>query len=264
MSEELRVVHPFAFTARVFDEVMRGFPYRQWLDYIESLLALHGRSAISVLDLACGTGSLALEMASGAYTVWGVDSSAEMIAVAEDKRDAASADVRLCVGDMRRPRAAEPPVAGHFDLITCTFDSLNALTGEGDLDAAMLAVGDLLAPGGTYVADFNTPAGLSNRWGNRLVRGKAGGAAYEWAYSYDAEANLAGLHMRFMPPGSPEVVVEDHYERGYTPNEVAAACRGAGLSVLGLYDDRSFDPPFEASDRVFVVAGGPVGRRGEG
>jgi len=261
MTGHVKVIRPFEFTASVFDEIMRDFPYRQWLDYIESLMALHGRSALSVLDMACGTGSLAVEMASGAYTVWGLDASEDMIGVARAKCAAARVSVQLSVGDMRRPRAAEPPVRGRFDLVTCTFDSLNALTEEGDLDRAMRAVADLLAPRGTFIADFNTAWGLSQRWGNRVVRGRAGDVTYEWAYSHDADRNLASLHMKFMPSASEEVLVEEHHERAYEPGEIAEACRGAGMSVIGLYDDRSFDAAATTSDRVFVVAGGS-GRAG--
>ena len=88
------------------------------------------------------------------------------------------------------------------------------------------------------------------------MRGSAGGAAYGWAYSHDPDRNLASLHMKFMPSGTDEVLLEEHHERAFEPGEIAEACRGAGMSVIGLYDDRSFDPPATTSDRVFVVAGG--------
>jgi ubiquinone/menaquinone biosynthesis C-methylase UbiE len=53
----------------------------------------------SVLDLGCGTGENALELARRGLDVWGLDSTPAAIAAAEKKRDARGLSATFVVGD---------------------------------------------------------------------------------------------------------------------------------------------------------------------
>ena len=48
--------------AEVYDEFMQDVSYEQWADYMERLWQTHGKHPKLVLDLACGTGSLCVEL----------------------------------------------------------------------------------------------------------------------------------------------------------------------------------------------------------
>ncbi|MDX6351677.1 MAG: hypothetical protein QOF84_6467, partial [Streptomyces sp.] len=63
-----------------------------------------------VLDLGCGTGSLALLAAEQGHRVTAVDRSARMVERARAKL--AGTGARVLVGE-----AAEPPVGGQFDVV---------------------------------------------------------------------------------------------------------------------------------------------------
>ena len=66
----------------------------------------------SVLDLGCGTGSLAVLLAEEGHEVTGVDLSARMLEQAEAKAVQHGVQVRFLLGD-----ASEPPVAPGFDVV---------------------------------------------------------------------------------------------------------------------------------------------------
>jgi len=66
----------------------------------------------TVLDLGCGTGSLAVLLAEQGHVVTGVDLSPRMLEAAQDKAVRHSTDVTFVLGD-----ASEPPVAGPFDVV---------------------------------------------------------------------------------------------------------------------------------------------------
>jgi SAM-dependent methyltransferase len=66
----------------------------------------------TVLDLGCGTGSLAVLLAEGGHVVTGVDLSPRMIEAARVKAARYGTDVTFVVGD-----ASLPPVAGLFDVV---------------------------------------------------------------------------------------------------------------------------------------------------
>ncbi|MFG2829423.1 methyltransferase domain-containing protein [Streptomyces sp. NPDC048434] len=105
-------------------------------------------SPADVLDLGCGTGSLALLAAEQGHRVTGVDRSPRMIAQARGKP--AGRDAAFLVGE-----AAEPPVGERrFDVVLVR----HVLWALPDPRAALRRWAGLLAPGGRLVL-------VEGRWG---------------------------------------------------------------------------------------------------
>ena len=73
--------------AHLYDEFMQTIPADEWADYIEQLFEKHQLRPHLVLDLACGTGSLALELNQRGYDMIGVDGSEEMLQQAGEKAE---------------------------------------------------------------------------------------------------------------------------------------------------------------------------------
>jgi len=108
-----------------------------------------------ILDLGCGTGSLAVLLAEAGHVVGGVDRSREMLAVARTK--ATAAGVRL---DLTRGDAVEPPFApGSADVVLCR----HVLWALPDRDDVLAQWVRLLRPGGRLVlveGNWGTGVGL--------------------------------------------------------------------------------------------------------
>ncbi|MBS3948856.1 MAG: class I SAM-dependent methyltransferase [Dethiobacter sp.] len=97
-----------------------------------------------VLDLACGTGTYALELARLGYKVWGTDLEPVLIEQAQQKAADANVEVRFTVGDMREPEA----LGLLFDGLFCIGNSLPHLLEKHDLKRALAAMrGVLHSPG---------------------------------------------------------------------------------------------------------------------
>ena len=73
-----------------YDTLMAGVPYRFWADYLGKVWKRHGQSPRTVLDLACGTGTVSRLLAGRGYFPTGVDLSAGMLAVARTRAAASS------------------------------------------------------------------------------------------------------------------------------------------------------------------------------
>jgi SAM-dependent methyltransferase len=119
-----------------------------------------------VVELAVGTGRIAIPIAEAGIRVIGVDASSEMLAVAE--RAAVEAGIEALV-DLRVGDLAEPPVAGPVPLVICPFRSLLHLEDEPAKLHALRAVRMLLDENGRFVFDVFAPspediADTDGRW----------------------------------------------------------------------------------------------------
>jgi SAM-dependent methyltransferase len=119
--------------------------------YVEQALASGG----PVVELAVGTGRIAVPIARAGIRVIGVDSSPEMLAIARSAAEEAGVSelVELLVGDLR-----EPPVTERVPLVVCPFRSLLHMDTEAEKLRALRAVRGLLEPGGSFVFDVFTPS----------------------------------------------------------------------------------------------------------
>jgi SAM-dependent methyltransferase len=87
--------------AEFYDESGQiGYSLRM-IPYLWQVLERHGFQGNSALDLACGTGTMALAMAQRGWRAYGVDASAAMLAQARRKAEEAGLPLLLSQQDMR-------------------------------------------------------------------------------------------------------------------------------------------------------------------
>src|SRR5260370_36573399 len=117
------------------------------IDQLEALLAI--RPPRRVLDLPCGQGRHAIELASRGYDVTGVDLSPFMLKVAEERARAAGVRARWLAGDMRAPIAGEK-----FDVVLNLFTSLGYFADAADDRRGVGAAAAMLVPEGRFVLEL--------------------------------------------------------------------------------------------------------------
>ena len=66
---------------------MEEIDYKAWCRYVESIFDIYGIMPVKILDTACGTGNITIQMSKSGYDVWGLDISSDMLAVAKIKQD---------------------------------------------------------------------------------------------------------------------------------------------------------------------------------
>lgn len=108
-----------------------------------------------VVELAVGTGRIAVPIARAGIHVIGVDSSPGMLAVARSAAEAEGVSrlVDFRVGDLR-----EPPVTGGVPLVLCPFRSLLHMETEEEKLRALRAARELLGDEGRFAFDVFAPS----------------------------------------------------------------------------------------------------------
>ena len=118
--------------AGCYDQFTRDVDYVRWADYLERHFARSALPIHTVLDLACGTGSLTLELARRGYEMIGVDQSEEMLAQAAEKCRQASEIPPLFL----HQSMDKLDLYGTIDACVCCLDSVNYVTSPQKLERA--------------------------------------------------------------------------------------------------------------------------------
>jgi SAM-dependent methyltransferase len=107
------------------------------------------------VELACGTGRIAVPIAQAGVRVIGIDGSPAMLDVARERARAAGVEKLL---DLRQGDLREPPIAERVQLVLVPFRSLLHMTTDTERQRALAAVLSLLEPGGRLVFDVFAPS----------------------------------------------------------------------------------------------------------
>jgi SAM-dependent methyltransferase len=228
----------YELLAPYYDELTRDHDYESWTRNLEERALVFGARGRRLLDAACGTGKSFLPFLERGYAVTGCDISPRMVAAAQAK----APEAELFVADIRTLGRV-----GSFDLVTCLDDSVNYLAEDGDLDAALAALGANLAPDGVLVFDVNTLATYRTTFARDMTQEGPGlFLAWRGGCGPDAqpgcEAALDVEAFREVRGGVYERVTSRHRQRHHPRPDVERALAGAGLTavaVCGLLPDGS-------------------------
>lgn len=250
--------------SRVYDRLNAELDYVAWADFFEACFDrfLPARPSL-LLDLACGTGRMTAELARRGYDMIGADGSPDMLSVAMSA-SLAEENVKpplYILQDMRRFE-----LYGTVGAVTCCLDSLNYLTGEGDLAACFACVHNYLDPDGLFLFDMNTPYRFTDVYGDRAYiledelsdgEGKVQEVYCGWQNAYDPETRLCQFYLSLFEQnedGTFSRSDEVQTERCYTLDEIKAALAGAGMELLGVWSDFDFSEPGENTERWYFAA----------
>ncbi|MBQ9967867.1 MAG: methyltransferase domain-containing protein [Oscillospiraceae bacterium] len=234
-----------------YDALTQDIPYEQMLSYMEALLQRHGRQPETVLDLACGTGSMSVLMAQKGYRVLGADLSEDMLAMAFEK--AAELEENRPYFICQPMEGLELPYA--VDLIVCCLDSLNYVTDPNVCRKALRRCYEALAPGGVLIFDINSAEKLKSLDG-QVFLDEDEDTYCVWRAEFDRAENICYYGMDIFQRED-EVWLrsfEEHLEYAYTVEELTDYLRRAGFETVEIYGDRSFDAPKAGEQRIYFYA----------
>lgn len=250
MAAEENTQEPYAVLAGIYDYVMRHVDYAGWAGHVDALLQRFGHRGGLLADLACGTGNATFELQDLGHAVEGVDASAAMVRIANEKAAHLKRDITFRQGDLRDLQGLGPYAGA-----VCLYDSFNYLLEPAAIKQALEAVRAVLAPDGLFVFDVCTRQNSLRHFRDIHDAEVGPGFSYRRHSRYDETTHLQynRFEIRLDEAQADGDFFETHIQRIYALDELEACIDGGAFELLGTFDGFTFEPGDEGSDRVHYV-----------
>ena len=234
-----------------YDSLTLDIPYEQMLAYMETLLQRHGVQPETVLDLACGTGSMSVLLAKRGYRVIAADLSEDMLAVASEKASELEENFPMFI--CQRMERLRLPY--QVDWVACCLDSLNYVTEPENCKETLRRVYQALTPGGALIFDINSEEKLRGLDG-QVFLDENEDTYCVWRAEFEKEENICYYGMDvFQRNGDVwNRSFEEHREYAYSVEQLTGYLRKAGFSTIEVYGDRTLEAPEPGEQRIYFYA----------
>lgn len=236
--------------AESYDRLTNDVDYKATVSFYMEILKREGVHPRTVVDLACGTGSVTEILAQMGYPVVGVDMSEEMLTVAAMKTgDLEPRPLFTCqyLQKLRLPKAV--------DMAVCALDSLDYILNPDHCKEAIRRVYKALNPGGIFIFDVNTPEKLRAMDG-QVFLDEDDDVYCVWRGEFDEKTNICSYGMDlFQRAGKVwHRSFEEHQEYAYSQAQLTGFLKEAGFTGIEVYADREFVAPRPGEQRIYFKA----------
>ncbi|MGV0167262.1 class I SAM-dependent DNA methyltransferase [Furfurilactobacillus sp. WILCCON 0119] len=233
--------------AAFYDELFDPAMYDSWLDFVR-------RQGVSkdaqILDLACGTGRLAVKLVSAGYHVTGLDLAPEMLTLAVRWAEQAHVELPLIEGDMLA--IGDLP---QYDMITCFDDSLCYLKDETQMLTAFQEAHAHLTSTGQYLFDVITPYQTDVVYPGYMYNFHDEDRAFMWSSYEGDEPHQAEHDLNFFIWNEQKQAYDQHselhVERTYPVETYQRLLQEAGFSNVTVTADFGTAAPTAETTRWF-------------
>ena len=241
--------------AASYDALMADAEYFDRTAFLERLLRQSPFHVGTVLDLGCGTGTVAWLLAERGYRVIALDASEDMLSVARGK-------CAKFPGDFCPPLFVRQSMqnldlgAWTVDAVISTIDAVNYLTRERDLRHTFQRAFRCLRPGGRFLFDVNTPYKFA-RMDEQLYMDEIGDIFCVWRTFFSDKTEICTYQVdlfRKRWDGAWDRQFEEHRERSWSAEQLRRCLLDAGFARVTISGDMSVKPPAEDADRWTILA----------
>ena len=241
----------YEFLAASYDELMRDADYSRRADFVEKLfLRAAKRDVHTILDLACGTGTMTCLLTERGYELISVDGSEDMLMEAREKaRDIDGIPPLFLHQSMPRLDLNDT-----VDAAICCLDSLNYLTNPRDVQRAFERLRLFVSPGGALVFDVHARPKLEAMDGQvYLDEGDDVYCVWRTEFRRDILDYCVDLFTR-RADGAWERETEFHRQRCYSVEDLMQWLQAAGFTAIRTYGDCRARRPNGSDGRIYFSA----------
>jgi SAM-dependent methyltransferase len=226
--------------ADVYDEIARDVEASGELEYLTARLP----AGCSVLELACGTGRVALRLAAMGYEVEGLDASPKMLEILKRQ------DPSGRVGTMRADFASFKSPK-RFDCIICMYNGFLYAASVARQRAVLRCARDHLSGEGTLILEVTSPVAVYREWAhNSRVVPAALEGQLSWMMAGRLDPASQQLHVsQLRIPGLRQYIHEMRY---VWKDELCLMAELEGYGIRAIYGgfDRS---PYDMGSPILLA-----------
>ena len=236
----------YNFFAKVYDDLTDNVNYKVRSDYISDFFNKYNvHSGDTILDLACGTGSISAELINLGYKVIGMDLSSEMLSIAASKLNGSAV---LLNGNMKNFKLPQK-VKG----VVCSLDSLNHLADIQEVKQCFNSVYNCLDNNGIFIFDVNTIFKHNNVLANNTFVFDEENYFLSWDNELAENNKVRILIDIFYYNGTNyDRYSEEFIETAFSTDELKSVLTPY-FNVLGIYDELTDKPPKNDSQRLYFI-----------
>ena len=238
--------------AGVYDALTGDVGYEKRADYIEKLFLKSRIPVHTVLDLACGTGSMTALLTERGYELIAGDESPDMLAAAREKASDLTGEPPVFLNQSMEAL----DLYGTVDAAICCLDSLNYLAGPREVQKTFQRLHLFISPGGLLVFDINSAAMLRELDG-QVFLDEQEDVYCVWRPEFEKRSRVCTYWMDIFTrrtDGAWERSVEQHRQKAYEVEELRAWLLEAGFTHIRTYGDCRMSAPREGENRIYFSA----------
>lgn len=235
----------YEYFAQVYDKLMEDFDYVCYTNNLINIFEKYSKKPKLLLDLACGTGDIAVNMIEKGIDTIAVDISEEMLQVAKSKNENL-----LCLCQ----DASELDLFGTVDGAICTLDSLNHIVEPDKLQRLFNKVSLFLEKDCLFIFDMNTEYKHNQVLANNTFVIENENIYCVWQ-NY-TENNITDIDLDFFignNNNSYSRYFEQFSERAYSDDEIKKAVNNSGLETVEILDFDTMKKPNKFTQRKLFI-----------
>ena len=239
----------YSALAASYDELTQDVGYEKRAAFVEKLFLRSHIPVHTVLDLACGTGTMTALLTERGYELIGVDGSEDMLLEAREKAQTLTGVPPLFL----HQSMPELDLYGTVEAAICCLDSINYLTRPRDVQRTFNRLHDAIAPGGSLVFDVHAVSKMEKLDGEVLLDEREDVFCL-WRTRYRKNVKMLDYEVdlfRLQPDGAWERDFEEHHQRAYTVEELTAWLEEAGFTAIRTHGELKLRRANERDGRIY-------------
>ncbi|MGO1581338.1 MAG: class I SAM-dependent DNA methyltransferase [Peptoniphilaceae bacterium] len=233
--------------ADLYDTLMVDFDYDKVYNFILNQFEKSNKEVNKILELGCGTGILTEKLEKN-YEVIGLDSSIDMLSIAEQKLRNSKA--KLIKADMR-----DFDFNTSFNAVISTCDSINYILEEKEILNLFKRIFTHLDDDGLFIFDLNTNNKFLNMEEAYVDEIKDIFYVLENFYDQEKEINTYSVNFFVNKDGyNYNRFYEEHIERAYEKSFIVDTLRKVGFKKIDVFNEYEYNKDIEEADRLVYIA----------
>ncbi len=241
--------------APIYDEIMKDVDYEDWADYVDAIIQEHNQDAETVLELACGTGKVAMYLEElECYEITATDFSEEMLEIAKTVADFREMNINWKQLDFFNIELEDK-----FDIVLSLFDSVNYILKEDEVLRMLENVEKVMHEDSLFIFDFTTPAhseyvaDMLNEEGITPDNIRFERHSF---YMPTERIHVNEFDIEFLDKDKQTVLRRErevHRQRIYTLKEMKEIVAKSNMEIVAAYEDFVLDKANDKSERITMV-----------